>query len=174
MRGPVSRRLFGVLALGGAVQGCGLHPVYAPTAAGDGAAEGLAATEVMPIPERLGQLLREALRIRFDSGGAAVSRRYDLLVSLSLSGEGIGIQRDSTSSRVRLVGSATWILYAQSPQRAVVTNGYARTVDGYNGSNQQSFASDLESEAVQRRMMDALADKVTLQLGTWFNQRAAG
>jgi LPS-assembly lipoprotein len=172
----LTRRWLGLIMGAGALQGCGLHPVYAPTeAAAAGAAErGLAETEVALIPERNGQLLREALRARFERGQSGTARRYDLLVSLGLSGEAIAIQRDNTTSRVRLVGTASWTLFAQSPQRSALASGFAREVDAYNILNQQFFSADLESESVQRRMMDGLAEKVTLQLATWFRRNAAG
>lgn len=166
----LTRRTLLGAAAGLTLSGCGFRPVYGPTdGPGDGdAATALAQTEVALIPERLGQILRESLRTRFDRGGSATARRYELAVSLGLAGEAIGVQRNSTSSRVRLVGTANWTLYTQTPNRTPLTNGFTRDVDGYNIYNQQYFAADLESEAVQRRMMEALAEKLTLQLAAWF------
>jgi hypothetical protein len=54
-----------------------------------------------------------------------------------------------------------------------LTTGSAREVDGYNIFNNQYFASDLESDAVQRRIVEALADQIALQLAVYFNQRQA-
>ena len=166
----LGRRQIAGLTVAGLLAGCGWRPVYAPSATGS-AEEGLAATEVLLIGERNGQLLREALKSRFERGRAGVARRYDLSVSLTLNAEPIGIQRDNTSSRVRFMASAAWVLYSQSPQRATLASGRAQDMDAYNVLNQQYFAADLESEALQRRMMEALADQVTLQLATWFRQR---
>lgn len=171
----LGRRSFGLLAAGLGLQGCGFRPVYAPdTGGGAGAAEiGLGETEVQLIPERLGQLLREALQARFERAQASGKRRYDLQVAVGLSAEGIGIQRDNSTSRVRLVGTATWRLMSQAPQPAVLLQGVTREVDAYNVIDQQYFASDMQSEAVQRRMMDALAEKLTLQLAAGFRQKAS-
>lgn len=167
---PISRRGFGALVAGLALTGCGFQPVYTSRGSAAGAAEtGLAEVEVLLIPERNGQLLRQALQTRFERGGNGIARRYDLAVALGISGEAIAIQRDSTSSRVRIIGSANWTLYSQGPTRQQVTKGYARDVEGYDIIDQQYFAADLQSEAVQRRMMDALAEQVTLQLASWFH-----
>ena len=46
---------------------------------------------------------------------SGVARRYDLSVGFGISGEGIAIQPDSTATRIRAIGSATWTLIAQDP-----------------------------------------------------------
>ena len=159
-----------LLSLGG----CGFRPVYGPAAAGRaGASEELAAVAVGPIPERTGQLLRLALQDRLERGATAVAQRYDLTVTLGVNTEGLAIQTGYATSRVRLIGSASWVLTAQDPGRSTLKTGFAREVDGYNVFNNQFFASDLEGETVQRRMMDALAEQVTMQLAMYFQQRAA-
>jgi LPS-assembly lipoprotein len=157
------------------LSGCGWRPVYAPVSSGGtGPAEqGLMETEVGWLPERNGQLLREALKARFERGTGGAARRYDLSVNLSIQAEAIAIQRDNTTSRVRLIGTAAWSLQAQDPQRSTLATGFAREVDGYNIFNQQYFAADLQSTTVQRRMTDALAEQITLQVAAWFNRRAA-
>ena len=86
--------------------------------------------------------------------------------------EALAIQRDSSSSRVRLVGSAPWVLRALSLDHAVLAQGTSRILDGYNILNQQFFAADLESEVVIRRVASALADQITTQVGAFFLRRA--
>ncbi|MBN8889233.1 MAG: hypothetical protein ABS99_08670 [Acetobacteraceae bacterium SCN 69-10] len=183
MRRQVSRSrrsvLLGLFALSGTalLAGCGWRPVYRGGAGGlAGPAEaGLAETSVALIPERTGQLLRQALQARFDSGSGSTGQRYMLAVSsFSIAGEAIGIQRDNSISRVRLVGTASWVLSAQDAQRRTLTSGTARQMDGYNIVGQQYFAADLESEAVQRRIAEAVADQITLQVAAFFNRHAAG
>lgn len=129
--------------------------------------------EVALIPERNGQLLREALKARFERGSSGIARRYDLNVTLSISSEGVAVQQDNTTSRVRLIAVASWALRTQDTQRSTLTSGFAREVDGYNILNQQYFAADLQSGAVQRRMTEALAEQITIQLASWFSSRSA-
>jgi hypothetical protein len=45
-------------------------------------------------------------------------------------------------------------------------------VDGLNIFDAQYFAGDLENEAVTRRLADALADQITIQLAAYFRRRA--
>jgi LPS-assembly lipoprotein len=163
-----------LLASGAALSGCGFHPVYMPTASGQAgvAQRELAAIQVGIIPDHPGQLLRQALQDRLEMGVSGVPRRYDLTVAFGIAGEGIAIQPDTTVTRIREIGSASWTLVAQDPGRTRVTGGSATAVDGLNIFDTQYFAADLESEAVQKRLAEALADQITLQLATFFRKRA--
>jgi LPS-assembly lipoprotein len=46
-------------------------------------------------------------------------------------------------------------------------------VDAINIIDEQYFAADLENEAVQRRIAEALASEITIQLAAFFRKRAA-
>lgn len=169
------RRTLLTLALGVCLPGCGFRPVYMPTASGGPgvAARELAAIDVGIIPDRPGQLLRQALQKRFEGAGAGVARKYALGVNYSIGGEGIAIQPDNSISRVRLIARGAWTLRAQDPGQTRLTGGSARAVDGLNILDQQFFAADLENEAVQRRLAEQIADQITLQLAAYFRHQAA-
>ncbi|MGE4046664.1 MAG: LPS assembly lipoprotein LptE [Acetobacteraceae bacterium] len=168
--------LTGLVAAGTAagLAGCGFQPVYMPTATGQQGvvARQLAAVNVGIIPDRPGQLLRQALQVRLgnDSG---VRQRYDLAVAFWISGDGIGILPDNSVTRVRVTGHVNWALLSQDQARTRLTTGSALALDGMNIFNQQYFALDLENETVQRRLAENLADQVTTQLAIWFRQQAA-
>ncbi len=173
--GRDSRRHF--LRLGVAfalpLAGCGFHPVYMPTASGGPgpAASELAAVNVPVIPERPGQLLRQALQERFHNDSGTPSG-YDLRVVFTISGEGIAISPQDITTRVRLTGNANWTLRKRDAQQTALTSGRARSLDGLNVFDSQYFAADLETEAVQKRIAENLADQITTQLAIWFRQRA--
>jgi LPS-assembly lipoprotein len=175
MRARLARRQMLALATGATLSGCGFQPVYMPTASGSAgvAQRELAAIEVAIIPDRPGQLLRQALQDRLAMGASGVARRYELHVGFGISGEGIAIQPDTSPTRIRFIGNATWNLVAQDPGRTQLTNGYATTVDALNIIDTQYFAADLSSEAIQRRMAESLADQITIQLAAYFRRRAA-
>jgi LPS-assembly lipoprotein len=155
---------------------CGFRPVYGPVAGANGspAAQALAEISVGIIPERSGQLLRLALQERFERAGIATAHQYDLNVSFGISAEAIAFEQNSASTWTRVEGTAVYKLVAQDPSRATVTSGAARSVDGYNLFDQQFFTADLEAEAVQRRITQAVADQIALQLASFFAKRAAG
>jgi len=154
---------------------CGFQPLYAGGRDGTmGPAEAdLAAVDVGIIPDRSGQLLRQALQARFERGAAGLARRYDLNVALFISNEGIATLPNSANTRVRLIATASWTLKAQDPQRTTLDTGVARSVDGFNIIDEQFFAADIEQEAGQRRLTQALADQIVLQLAIYFKRHPA-
>ena len=177
MKHPVSRRLvclgsFGSLAA--VLGGCGFQPVYMPTASGKpGVAQrDLSSVFVEIIPERPGQVLRQALQERFgDDSGTPAS--YNLHVTFSVSGEGIGIETNDITTWVRLIGNATWTLIGHDDKRTPLTSGTARAIDGLNIFDSQYFAADLETEAEQRRIAENIATQIATQLAVWFRRQAA-
>lgn len=171
---PLLGRRAVLLSGGAALAGCGFRPLYAPAAsgmAGPAAAE-LAAIYVPVFAERSGQLLRQALQQRFEGSGTGTAKKYELTAFISISAEGIAIQRDSSSSRVRLTAVAPWTLKALSLEHPVLAQGNSRVLDGYNIITQQFFAAQLENETATRRIASALADQITLQVGSYFLRRA--
>jgi len=163
----------GALAAATALAGCGFRPLYARTESGGPgiASRELAAVSVDIIPDRPGQLLRQALQDRFEGDGSGVARRYDLNVDYSIPGEGIAILPDSSVTRVRLIANANWTLRAQDPNQTVLATGRARAMDGVNIIQNQYFAADLETEVAQQRLAQAIADQITLQLASYFRKR---
>jgi LPS-assembly lipoprotein len=160
------------LALAMLLGGCGFHPVYAPQDGGQAgpALTGLSETSVALIPERSGQILRQALQDRLERGGANGTRLFELVVvSYGVSSEQIGYQQDSNPTRVRLTARASWSLVTLDAQRRTLTSGSARSSDGYNSLDLQYFFGDHASDAAQRRMAEAVADQMMLQLATYFN-----
>ena len=164
------RRGLVVAAAALAVSGCGFRPLYG-TSQGDGPQRELAAIEVALLPDRSGQLLREALQQRFDHG-EAVAKRYVLSVSYGVAGDSISIQRDSTATRVRQVATASWSLKALNPAQTVVTSGTARGLDGVNIIDQQYFAADLEGETATLRLTETIANQIAQQIASFFARRA--
>jgi LPS-assembly lipoprotein len=146
-----------------------------PTASGQAgpAARELAAIHVNLLSDRPGQLMRQALQARFEGTGDVVPRRYDLAVNFWIGGTSIGQQHDTTITRTRLIGFANWTLTAQDAGHTTITNGSAHATDAANSLDTQIFASDLEIEAIQKRLAELLADQITLQLAAFFRKRAA-
>ena len=168
----VARRsvLFGALGLAG----CGFEPVYMPSAGNTpGVAQReLAAIAVAIIPDRPGQLLRQALQERL--GGADPSDpQYTLNVNYWIAGEGIGILPDNTATYIRMFGNANWSLVTRNPARTPITSGYSRVQDSVNIFQNQYFGAELDTERAWSRIAGSLADQITLRLATFFRAQAA-
>ncbi len=152
------------------LSGCGFHPLYGSAGAASGPRAELGAIDVASIPDRPGQILRQALQQRFDHG-EGLPKRYTLDVSFGVAGDPIAIQRDSTATRVREVATATWTLKSLDPAHSVVASGTARALDGVNIIDQQYFAADLEGETATKRITETVADQITLQIASYFARR---
>ena len=176
-RGGMTRPLTRRAALAGAaglLSGCGFHPLYAPTASGaPGPAEAeMAAVWVPVIPERTGQFLRQALQQRLEGAGSGAAKKYALNASFAIFSDALGIQADSTASRVRLIGTAPWTLTTVGLTPQPLATGQGHVVDGYNILDQQYFAAQLENDTVARRMAETLADQIVTQVAVYFRRHA--
>jgi LPS-assembly lipoprotein len=154
--------------------GCGFQPIYMPTASGKAgvAQRELAAVYVSLMPNRPGQLFRQAMQANLgDDSGAP--QHYDLDVTFWIAGEGIAVNPDSIATRIRFTGNVIWTLHAHDAARTTLTSGSGRMVDGLNLLDEQYFASDLETETIQKRLADVLAQQVATRLAIYFRHRAA-
>lgn len=163
------------LALSGLLAGCSFKPVYMTTAAGrPGPAErNLAAIRIGPVPDRPGQELRQALEKRLGITNGFSSYRYDLTVSYDITGEDIGILSDTTSTRIRLIAKASYLLETVDIRPRTIAKGSAQAADGFNVIDQQYFAASLSNDQADRYLANAIADSIAMQLAAFFNHRAA-
>ncbi len=168
-----SRRHFGAAALGLAaclaLGGCGFRPLYGETSQANAPAA-LGEIYVALIPERIGQELRQALQARLEGSGSASRKRFELNASYYIEQQTLSVQQDNSSTRSRLIGHVTWSLRSDIPQAPVMASGNARALDGNNIVDEQFFYADLQNAAAQQRLAGALADQVTQQLATYFQQ----
>ena len=173
MRRLSRRGLLGALGLV-PLAGCGFQPVYRRTASGNPgpAARELAAINVVLIPDRPGQLLRQALQQRFYGASGEATPQYDLGVFYWIAGEGLAVLPDNTNTLTRLIARANWTLNARDPGHTHVTDGSARAMESVNVFDAQYFAGDLETEQATARLAEQVADQITLRLATFFRARA--
>jgi LPS-assembly lipoprotein len=166
---PVARRAALLLGLGGALAGCGFRPVYMSTGNDPGPAVGLTEIEVGPIYERPGQILRQALLGRLGTEPGA-PRKFDLDVKFWITGEAQGILNFTQPTRMRLVANANWTLSNRDHPPTKLVAGADNLVDDVDFFDAQYFNLDLENEATQRRMAEAMAERIALRLAIWFHQ----
>ncbi len=142
--------------------GCGWRPVHSPP--GSAVAVALQSVDIAIIPERQGQLLRQALQARLSGDGADIAPVYVLQTNYVVQSEGLAITGDSSVTRIRLVATSNFVLRPLAEMSRTCTSGATRQVDGYDVENQQFFAADLEAETAQRRLADATANDIATRL----------
>lgn len=162
------------LALPLVLAGCGFRPVYMGSAGGvpGPASRNLARIHVALIPDRAGQLLRQALQQRFHGADDTTPRRYTLRVSYWVTGSNEGILPSTVATRVQLIAGATWVLARHDPGHTTVTSGSAQAMDGVDQFDEQYFAAQLDNNAAYRRLARAIAGQITTRLAIFFRHRA--
>jgi LPS-assembly lipoprotein len=158
-----------------ALAGCGWAPTYAPARgqANSHVAVEMAAIYVPVLPERTGQLMRQALQDRLERFNLDAPKRYELNAYFSVSQSGEAIDPNSNVTRIRYTGAVDWVL--RNPDNgAIVAKGSARALDGIDVFDSQFFASNQENEPTERRLAEGLADQVVSQLSGYFTKTDKG
>ena len=152
----------GLFMVVGVMGGCGWRPLNAPF--GSTHEAGLRSIDVAIIPERQGQLLRQALQARLSGGVGEQPALYVLQASYSVQSEGLAITEESSVTRIRLIATSNFVLRPLASASLTCASGVTREVDGYDVQNQQFFAADLAAETAKRRLADATAADIAIKL----------
>ncbi|HUZ75892.1 MAG TPA: hypothetical protein VMU87_23130 [Stellaceae bacterium] len=163
-------RIF-ALAVALALAGCGFHPLYVPEP-GLGFDPALAAIDVRPVPDRVGQILTDSVREQLNPTGARLKPRYVLTIGMAVVESDLGIRRDNTSTRGELTINASLILN-DAATHAVVFRDAIRTVTAYNQPDDAYAATVAQDHARDLAVTDLgreIAERITL----YFRGQVAG
>ena len=165
-------RLALLVALLGLVGGCGFRPLYGQPTSGHGTVAELAAVAVNPIPDRLGQLVRNHLRDQLAPRGTPARPRYRLEIALASASEGLAIKRDEeiTRSNLRLTASFT---LRSSPSGETLLQGHTRSVASYN-LVRSDFANLIAKRDAESRVARETGDQIATRLAIFFDRRRPG
>ncbi|TAH37998.1 MAG: hypothetical protein EYC62_00390 [Alphaproteobacteria bacterium] len=154
-----------------ALASCGFSPLYATPGRGEvGDTAELRQLEILPIENRAGQELRNALlSILPETDGAP---RYRLSVKLTEYIDDFGIRRDTTATFARLTVTADYQLQdLKLPEGAPpLLNGTLRAVNSYN-ILASTFATLSAEEDARSRASRQLAQDLKLRLGAYFKAK---
>lgn len=167
---PARRALFRGVVVGLTVllvAACGFRPLYGTRQGGQPVKEALAAVEVMPIADRSGQLLRNALEHRMTRSGDAPTR-YHLTVTLSEVTETLGMRKDATASRANLRMTAQWAL---TEGDKVLTKGTSDSIMSYNLLSAQ-YPTVVSEKDSRERGTEQLADDIARRVAVYFSGRS--
>ncbi len=148
--------------------GCGFSPLYDTGGSSTSVAQQLDTVQVANIPERPGQILRDALDAQLHAAGAPTTQLYSLSVAYGISSTGIGIQADTSTTRQRFTATATWTLAPIGSPATPLATGQATTEDALNTIDQQIFAQNLETDTVNQELATEIAQQIDTQLAAYF------
>ena len=162
-----SSRYF-ALALLAALTACGFRPLYGPQAGYDASLAELASVKILPIPDRVGQVLHNKLRDRLSPRGAPLNPRYRLGVTMAKQKEGLAFEKDESVTRFNLTLSASYQL-TEIASGNVLTSGSTRSVAAFNVVRSEFANISAESDA-ERRAARAVGENIWIRLGVYFSQ----
>ncbi len=158
------RRLVGpiLLALAVGLSACTIQPLYSTTAAGTSLQSELAQISVLPVDDRLSQIVRNELTFDFSNGAAVANPAYEMSVVATAGGGGLNVTApgNTASSIVRVTVRYTLMEIATG---TVIKSGSASAETRYQQSN-SAFANLQAREDAQQRAAIAASDLVRLQI----------
>ncbi len=148
--------------------GCTFRPLYRPKGRTDSSPnDQLSEIQIVPLSDRLGQLMHNALRNELNPKGQPRRPRYSLQLGLSETIEEIGIRLDETASRNDITLVASFSLVRAGSQE-VLMSAQASVTDSYDVLA-SAFATDTAQRAARERNVRRLAKQVRLQLASHFS-----
>jgi LPS-assembly lipoprotein len=175
----MARCVAAVALIAGLAGGCGFRPLYATDAvAGDAASpaarEELAATEVAPIADRSGQILRNELVFLLGAAGKAPAARYSLGVALTETLSTVAVRITGLATRADLRLKARYTL-TDLATGAVLTEGQADAVGSFD-LLENEFATLIAGRYTREQAARRLARLLHMRLAAFYGTRevAAG
>jgi LPS-assembly lipoprotein len=157
---------FGLVVSALLLTACGFSPLYGETEKSFATEELLEFVEVLPIEDRVGQLVRIELTNRLTPKRPRPKPLYTLQVTLSESKAGLAVQKDSSATRANLTLNGSFKLSQNSDGESLVS-GSVRSVNSYDIMLSDFATLEAESGARKRGAIDVadgIVDRLTIFL----------
>lgn len=143
--------------------GCGFTPMYATSGDGTGLADQFSTVQVAPIPDRVGQVVRNGLIDRLNPYGPPGAPLYRLEVTLAEAVEGFGFRPDEAITRENLRLDAVYRL-VRTADEELLLEGNAHSNLAYD-IVQSDFANFSAKQDAQRRTAEQVINIIVVRLG---------
>lgn len=149
---------------------CGFRPLYGERANSPAATQYMAAIEIAPIPERIGQELQNHLRVRLNPRGTPANTKYRLQTRLNEIRTDLAIRDDASATLANLQLIANYTLH-DAASNDVLYTGQSRFTASYNLVRSQ-FANLIAEDDARNRAVEAISDDMRVRLGIYFDRQA--
>jgi LPS-assembly lipoprotein len=146
--------------------GCGFRPLYGETAADKDVPADFSAVAIAPIPDRVGQELRNYLLDMLTPRGRPRNPVYTLNVSLKESISDLAIDSSGLATRANLRLDATYALVKDETGQSLV-NGTSLAVSSYNLVTNDFSNLTAQNDARSRSALH-IARQIRARLGAFF------
>ncbi len=161
------RALFLVLFITPMLGACGFQPLYGSDGGTRNLPADLARIQIAPIPDRIGQQVRNTLLDQINPEGEPGAPDYRLEVKLDLHRQGVGYRRDESITRVNLRLNATYLLRDSADK--VVFSGSGNSIASFDVVQKDFSTLTAERDGEERMAID-VANQIVLQLAAHFQE----
>ena len=173
-RAAVAFALAGLVSLGAG--GCGIHPLYGPTASGADLSDVMKTVDVATIPSRTGQRLRNELIFGTTGGGAASAAVYRLDVALreSIRNQLVTQQGAATGQTVELDAEYRLVRLKDNEIvfKAWSTSQASYSLVGSTGLAGSTYGDTRSPLDAENRAARSLADTIKTRLAAYLSNAA--
>lgn len=151
-----------------ALAGCGFHPLYGRKSTDPYLAQDLSSIHIVPLSERQGQLLHNALLSRLNPDGEPQHPRYQLEINLNSSDAQEALQTDNTATRDVVTFDVRYSLFEGHTE---VTTGHFMRSFSYDYLQQQ-YSNITAAADTQRRAAEEIAQELRNRMAAYFDRAA--
>ncbi len=151
------------------LSGCGFRPLYGTYGAASSpqVTQALATISILPLSDRQGMKLRQALREHLQPRGEVPGGDYQLEVALDSRVDELGIRRDATSSRANYILIARFYLRENGDR---VFGDQVQSIVSYNILDDQ-YATVASQADAEDRAVQQIGMQIKTRLAIYFNDR---
>jgi len=164
------RRLTAMFLCATLLAGCGFQPLLGRQP-GSSVPDELAAIAIAPVPDRSGQLLRNALLDNLKPRGTALASQYVLTIRLQEPRQTIALRRDDVISRSSYSAVAVFDLHDRQGRK--ITSGSSTFTTDYEIAVSE-YATRASLEDARSRVLVLIADDIRNQLALALKRPVSG
>lgn len=164
------RRALVILMLSFALPGCGFKPMYGASATATSASvmDRMATIDIRPIPDRLGQVVRNALVDAITPGGAGGAPVYELALKVGEEREDVAIRQNASATRANYRMSAKFELREIATDKVALTGTtWAETAFDIV---QQDYPTVIAQQDAQEKLAVELAEEIKTRIAVFFDK----
>lgn len=159
-------RIVALAAVVSVLCACGFKPLYGERIDGPEINESLGSILIAPIPDRLGQLVRNAVAERIAPLGPPDAPAFRLEIAVSVEKSDIGIRQDEAVTRRTYRLNAEYRLRDFETEK-IVLSGKAWSTTAYDVVR-SDFATVVAEEDAQERLAEEVAEEIRTRLALYF------
>ncbi len=151
---------------------CGFQPLYGINDQRPGALAAIAAIDVAPIPNRIGQVLRTALMQYFQTAAATTPKTLRLHITLAENRADLLILPNATVRFAKMTLSAQFSLRRLRDDKVLI-RATSTAISSFNPQTSE-YAKQIAENAARKRAIEAIAVDIRQQIALFLRQQRLG